>query len=286
VSASPDNELQDETAAVIAAARAGEPDRYLSALLAPPAQRPALLALAAFSAEIRRIPLLARDPHMAGIRAQWWRDALTLPAALRTGYPVADAVRAVARTLQLPADLLEQVIDGAEADAGPADAQAWLATRVSRPEGALFALAARTLGVPAGPEASAACAAAGHAYGAARLLLELPVQFEHGPGPSAAALLAVLGVQEGALPTDEAEERIAEPLRVHVAQIRRSLAVVRPFASGLPRPKRTAFLPLALVETYLRAVEKAGRRFLRVGVSIGPLARVSRIAAAHWSGRV
>ena len=60
--------------AVIAAARAGEPDRYLAALLAPPALRPALLALAAFSAEIRRIPLLVHEPAMAAIRAGIYRD--------------------------------------------------------------------------------------------------------------------------------------------------------------------------------------------------------------------
>src|SRR5262249_11917100 len=108
-----------DSAAVIASARAGEPDRYLAALLSPHPQREALLALAAFSSEIRRIPLDVHEPAMGDIRLQWWRDALSLPPELRSGHPVADAVRTVAASYQLPGHLLEGLIDASFPTDGP-----------------------------------------------------------------------------------------------------------------------------------------------------------------------
>ena len=46
--------------AIIGAARAGEPDRYLAALLAPRTERADLLALAAFAAELARVASAVR----------------------------------------------------------------------------------------------------------------------------------------------------------------------------------------------------------------------------------
>ncbi len=84
--------------AVASAAKHWEPDRYLAALLAPAAERDALLALAAYSAELARVTFaVVREPAMGVIRLQWWRDALTLPEENSAGSEVADAVRGVAR---------------------------------------------------------------------------------------------------------------------------------------------------------------------------------------------
>src|SRR5262245_26570560 len=133
-------------AELAAVARDGEPDRYLAALLAPRGQRDALLALAAFSAEIRRIPLLAHEPAMGEIRRQWWRDALTLPPELRSGHPVADTIRAATRSYQLPVDLLVGFIDATSCYLGGetlGDAQ--LEVHLSHSEGVLFDLAGRVL---------------------------------------------------------------------------------------------------------------------------------------------
>src|SRR5581483_4773128 len=84
-----------QTDAVLQSARAGEPDRYLAALLAPAAARAHLLALAAFSSELGRVAsAVTREPLMGEIRLQWWRDALEPGASGEpTGNPVADAVR-------------------------------------------------------------------------------------------------------------------------------------------------------------------------------------------------
>ena len=99
-----------ERDAIAASARAGEPDRYLAALLAPPSARPHLLALAAFLGELARVPArVTREPAMGQIRLQWWRDAIAAPAGARTGNPVADALRATIRTCHLPAAVPSEV---------------------------------------------------------------------------------------------------------------------------------------------------------------------------------
>jgi 15-cis-phytoene synthase len=274
---------------VVEAARAGEPDRYLAALLARPEQRDALIALAAFAAELGRIPQrVASEPAMAEIRLQWWRDAFALPQPLRTGYPVADAVRDAALRHNLPHELLSAVVDGRELGLrkgaplqnGELDDLLW------GTEGALFAVGAHIVGLDLDPRVEGACAAAGRAYGLSRLLLELPRALVQGRVPLAAAQLEAAGVRAEELLAGTADGRMAKLLDICAAQARHSLAQVRPFAAGLPRPQRVVFLPLALVGAYLRAVGRQGWAPASEPAGIVPLTRVCRIAAAHLFGRL
>jgi 15-cis-phytoene synthase len=273
---------------VVEAARTGEPDRYLAALLSPPAQREALLALAAFSSELARIPQrVVHEPAMGEIRLQWWRDALAMPAAIRTGHPVADAVREAAHRHELPVDLLETLIDGrslllskgVSLDGGDLHDLLW------KTEGTLFALGARVAGLPAGADVDAACAASGHAYGMVRLLLGLPRALAQGCVPLAKSQLETAGLNAEDLLSGTADAGIDRLLGDCSAQIRRSLAAARQFTTRLPRADRVPFLPLALVEPYLRAIERSGHAWLREEARIAPLTRVCRIAAAHVFGR-
>jgi phytoene synthase len=276
--------------AVVASARSGEPDRYLAALLAPPAARPHLLALAAFSSELARVPsLVTREPTMGQIRLQWWRDALApADANTRTGNPIADAVRAATHRFGLPASLLDDVIDAREVDlagqALPDDAA--LATYLWKSEGALFALAARILRRDAGENVHAAATACGQAYGLARVLIGLPHALAHGRVPLSQTLLDASGVSSHELLSGEGGDNVARLIARMCAETRKALATSREHVANLPREMRVAFLPLALVETYLRAVERPGRDFLRAPAEIAPLTRVWRIAAAHWLGRI
>lgn len=56
--------------------RDADRDRYLAALYAPAAHRPALYALYAFNTEIARVRDLAREPMPGEIRLQWWREVI------------------------------------------------------------------------------------------------------------------------------------------------------------------------------------------------------------------
>lgn len=284
-SAKPDT----DNSSLTAIAKDGEPDRYLAALLSPPAQREALLALAALSTELSRIPLrIVHEPAMGEIRLQWWRDALVLPPELRTGHPVADAVRKAAQDHQLPADLLEALIDARSLllhDPSPLTDEA-LRNLLWKTEGALFALGAHVVGLPASSRLHTSCAAAGQAYGLARLLLDLPRMLAAGRVPLAKAQLDSAGLSAEDLLANASDSKIETLLGVCSAQIRRNLDVARQFAATLPRAARVAFLPLALVEPYLRVLERSGGALLREETRVAPLTLVCRIAAAHLFGRL
>jgi 15-cis-phytoene synthase len=271
-------------------ARAGEPDRYLAALLAPPAARDGLLALAAFAAELGRIGfLVTREPMMGEVRLQWWRDALQ-PADLgvRTGSPIADALREAMVRHSLPAQLLLDMVDARASDLQPEPypTEDALAAYLAGNEGALFTLAAHVLGVPApaNPDLDAASIAAGRAYGLVRLLLRLPHALARGFSPLPNERLQLAGIADLASEADPA--KIAALMQDLHAQVLRNLEAARQHVANLPRPARVAFLPLALVEPYLRALEKPGQNPLRDLAEIAPLQRIWRIGRAHWLGRM
>ena len=100
----------------------------------------------------------------------------TLPPELRTGHPVADAVRNAAQSHQLPAELLEALIDARSVllDATSPLTEDGFRDFLWKAEGALFALGAHVVGLSASAQVHAGCVAAGQAYGLARMLLELP----------------------------------------------------------------------------------------------------------------
>jgi 15-cis-phytoene synthase len=278
-----------EVAAVAAAAKTGEPDRYLAALLAPPRQREGLLALAAFAAELARIPrLVVREPMMGEVRLQWWRDALAQAEGERTGHPGADAVRQAARRFALPAALLDGMIEARALELGsaPFADEAALDDYLWHIEGGQFALAARVVGLPAGADVDTACRFSGQAYGAARLLLELPRSLSLGRIPLSQAQMAQAGVGAHELLAGVGGAEVAGLLAACRARIGESLAVARRFVHQQSPAARIAFLPLALVGPYVRALERAGDNPLRREARIAPLARVWRIAVAHLFGRL
>lgn len=68
--------MADDIPSWVADLRDGDHDRYLVALFAPPERRIALWAIASFHLEIARVRDKVREPMMARIRLQWWRDAV------------------------------------------------------------------------------------------------------------------------------------------------------------------------------------------------------------------
>jgi phytoene synthase len=290
-------------AEVAAVAREGEPDRYLAALLAPEPRRAALLALAALMAELARIPTrVVREPFMGEIRLQWWRSALGVGEEAREGpaegaggeagasggHAVAEAVRSAVRGYNLPAAVLNGMIEARALELGPApfEDEGALHAFLDRTEGAGFALACRVVGLGELPEVEAACKAAGRAYGVARLLLGLPRSLALGRVPLALTQLTAAGLSAHELLAGTVGTGAEALLQPSLAQIRGNFAVARRFAQSLARHDRVAFLPLALVGPYLRLLERQGVGALREEIQVVPLTRVWRLAAAHILGRL
>ncbi len=260
-------------------ARSHEPDRYLAALLAPRAVRDDLIALAAFGSELARIPDLVRDPMAGEIRIQWWRDAIHAGVkGERTGQPVADAWSTAVARHQLPLAAIDDCLD-AHAHrlyaAPPADDSA-LRLELSLIEGTPFALAAQILGVADTAATRLLIDRAAQAYGLARLGLRLPHDLARGRTPVPAAWV-----------TNDGGSEDWRAVLSHAARDARSqLQVVNAEICTQSAALRSALLPLALVEPYLKALHDPARDAGRDIADVFPLTRVWRIARAHWKGRL
>ncbi len=231
------------------AARTHEPDRYLAALYAPEPARHHLIALAAFQAEITRIPLTVREPMLIDIRLQWWRDAVeTLRQGGVTAHPVADRLAEPLRSGMLPQGLLHAIIDAAADHRALAS---WtdpgeLRSHCVRLHGAAFALAVRALGAKHSPDLETATQSAGHAYGLARLI--------------------------AASPPVEPSRYDATIARCFTARAEAITSVARLDRAFLP-----GFLPLAMVSAYANAAP---------GRNVSPLQRWWRLWRAQLGGRL
>jgi phytoene synthase len=156
---------------VLEEVRRSDRDRFLAALFAPEPQRRGLLALLAFDHELARTRAVAREPVLARIRLQWWREAAAEAAGegRPRAQPVVESLSEIVRRHQLPVTGLIALIDAREEEIhGPLDVVA-----------AGHALVDLQLGVLDVTDA-ATCEAA-RAVGAAWLM---------GEGPERAALLA------------------------------------------------------------------------------------------------
>jgi 15-cis-phytoene synthase len=157
----------DETLAALV--RQHDPDRFLTALFAPPERRDALLALYAFNHELARAREVASEPMLALIRLQWWREVVE--GATRHHEVATPLAAAIGAGLLQRADLLP-LIDAREIEADPeiATLAEWR-HYVLTGAGGVAVAAARLLGAPE-PEAMRPL---GAAYGVAGLLRNVAV---------------------------------------------------------------------------------------------------------------
>lgn len=182
--------------ALAAFVRAHDPDRFLCALFAPPARRPALFALIAFNHELARAREAARNPIAVLIRLQWWRDAVEEAAA---GAPprqheVALPLHAALRTGALDAQDLRGLIDAREIEAEEAGipTEAAFDSYLRGTAGALAVAAGRLLGAP--PADLPGIAACGVAYGLAGVLRSVAAHAAQGRCLLPADRLAAIGL--------------------------------------------------------------------------------------------
>ena len=269
-------------------ALAREPDRYFAATLAPAAVRYDLIVLAAFAAEIARIPSMVNEPMAGEVRLQWWRDALAHDgAATAAGNPVAMAFRATIDRFNLPAAEIGSVID-AEADAlyseRPED-EAALRARAAAGSGALFRLASRVCYSGGGNDGGETADAAGLAYGLSRALAKFP-------NDDAAwlaiprSLLADDAIPTGAPATALDDPRAVSAMRALSGFARDAYADAAARLGHLSRRDRLPFLPLAMVKPNLAVLERTLSRRGAHSLELPPIRRLVRIGWAHVSGRL
>jgi len=158
--------------------RAADRDRFLGALFAPEPQRRGLLALLAFDHELARTRTVTREPLMARIRLEWWREAVAEAAgsAKPRAQPIVESLSETIRRHGLAPTRLVALIDAREEEVdGPLD--------VVRAGHALADLQLAVLDIDDADTRRAA-----EAVGAAWLM---------GEGPERAALVAEARAQRG-----------------------------------------------------------------------------------------
>lgn len=273
-------EPQEATAnidAVRLSARLNAPDRYYAALFAPVAVRDDLIALAAFDGEIARIGQIITDAALGEIRVAWWRDALlgSERSADLTGNPVLDQFADVVRRHQLSHAALDAYFEAhmAALFADPPADDAALDESFWAIDGTPLAFALQILQESPDSDASALIAAASRASGLTRVARTLPNALAAGRTP----------LPEARVPTPPDTDWRPQ-IAWLACEARASLASVRSDLKGKARAFTTALLPLALIEPYFRALQKPGYDPSRDIVDIAPLARLWRIARAHWTG--
>lgn len=270
------------------AARTGEPDRYLAAVLAPRPVQGDLIALAAFAAEIARIPDLVSDPTIGETRLAWWREALEKSSAGgRTGNIVADALRDARERHELSTPMLLTLVDARAAllYQDPPDDDPHLARFFTATEGSLLTLASQIVAPELARSHATEIDKAGQIYGSARMLIALPRMHARGRTLLPADRLAVAGLQANDLTGAAAAPGLRALTRHYRDETRVGLAHLRAELKALPRALRTVFLPLALVEPYLRASERFEQTEDPRREQLMPLIRIYRLWTAHAFGR-
>jgi phytoene synthase len=101
---------------VLDGVRESDRDRFLAALFAPDPARRALLALLAFDHELARTSTVTREPMLARIRLQWWREAVAEAPSIAKprAQPIVEALSEIMRRHDLAPDRLIDLIDARE----------------------------------------------------------------------------------------------------------------------------------------------------------------------------
>ena len=135
--------------------RAADRNRFVAALFAPELARRGLLALLAFDHELARSRTVTREPLLARIRLEWWREAAVEAAGngKPRAQPLVESLSEIVRRHGLAADALVALIDAREEEIeGPLD--------VVRAGHALADLQLAALGIDDAPTTQAARAVA------------------------------------------------------------------------------------------------------------------------------
>jgi phytoene synthase len=69
-------DFNDDITACAGLVERGDPQRFRTVMAAPISARPILFALYAFNVEVARAPWVTKEPMIAEMRLQWWRDVL------------------------------------------------------------------------------------------------------------------------------------------------------------------------------------------------------------------
>ena len=258
--------------------------------LAPAQRRGALQAVAAFSAEIRRVPLTVSEPDVARAKLQWWRTELARILDGGGDHPVAAPLAAAVRDHGLPGTDLRALLDEADRvlDGDRPATFAEQREHAERYGAAPLRLAARIL-AGEDAEATAYATALGSATGLTRNLRLQGWAARHGDSDLPQARLEEAGVP-GQGPLLQADGQAQPALLEALAAQAQAIAPLYPQAARQApagRARRRALHPLtgyaAIHQALLAEIRRRGpAELIRGRITLPPL----RKAWIAWRGRI
>ncbi len=222
-----------------------DPDRFLTALFAPPARREALFVLYAVNHELARAREAVSNPMLALIRLQWWREVVE--GAHRRHEVAGPLGEALDNGRLLPADILG-MIEGREAETGPIEDMAAFQDYVRAAFGGVAVAAGRALG---GEDAVLdGLRDLGAAYGVAGVLRSVPALARQDRCVLPRDALSAAGLSEAESGASSAAGKLASVQATLAGIGRQWLAAGR--VARLPRSVVAAALPAVLARRDLR----------------------------------
>lgn len=246
-------------------------DRWLAGLFVPAARRPHVYALYAFSAEIARVRDVVSDPLPGEVRLQWWRDLIEGTAhGEANANPLAAALLDTVERFALPRAALVRLIEARIFDLydDPMPSVNDLEGYAGDTSSALLQLAAIVLAGGDDPGTAEAAGHAGVAYALTGLLRAFPFHAARGQVFLPDDLLGRHGVARAAVLFGETSPGLIAALAETTALARDHLERTRGLIRRIAPATRPAFLPVALVEPYLKALEAPGRDPFRTVVDL------------------
>ena len=251
---------------IAALVRRHDPDRFLTALFAPPERRDALLTLYALDHELARAREVTSEPHLALIRLHWWREIVE---GARRRHEVATPLASLLDAGMLTPSGLLPIIDAHEIETEPhiGSLSAWRGWLLAG-AGGIAVAAGRLLDAP-NPEA---LRPAGAAHGASRVIRWHRALALRGRCQLPADLLEEAGVSVHAAIAAPDTPEVQTVLRRLVTEGETFLAQAP--SGRIPRDYVAAALPVVLA-----------RRDLRHGPDATPTPRgLADRLAVTWGG--
>lgn len=270
-----------------AMAREQDFERWLAALLAPPAARTDLSVILAFNAEVAKTRDVVSEPMLGQIRLQWWRETIE-GAALGAprGHPVAEGLAAVLAQGRVKADDLRALIDARETDLtreGLNSLDDFL-TYIDATAGALNRLLLACLGI----EAAAAQGAAHHAARATAIAGQLraaAVNAARGRVLLPRDVLAAQGVTVDALLAGRPQPGLAAAARELAEVAGREITAARALRREVPAAALPVLASLRFADHHLARLGRAGFDVFSPRIAPLPLAAPLAVLRAMLTGR-
>ena len=251
--------MNQNQAHCLALLREADRERSLSVLYAPEEKRGGLAALYAFNAEVARIRDLVHEPLPGEVRLQWGRDLINGEArGSAEAHPVAAALVETINKYELPRTAFDNYCEARIFDLydDPMPSRNDLEGYCGETASAIIQLAGFILDRDAAQAHSETAGHAGVAQAVTGLLRLLPTHRRRGQLYVPADMLASVGVtREAFLAKDDASacERVVSVMLAHASE---HLAIFDKANAALPKSLAPAFLPMAIVPAYLKAIER------------------------------